>query len=135
MNLDMQSGVVQQYNVGVSHLRWPSLQFYLGSRYLRRIDNGLGEKGTNAVTFAVTYALDPRYSVVFSQQYDFDYGKTVRNDMTLIRRYHRIYWGLTYSADESLDRQSIGFSIWPQGVRGLAFGERKYAGLGGSAGY
>lgn len=135
MNFDMQSGVVQQYNVGVSHLRWPSLQFYLGSRYLRRIDNGLGEKGSNAVTFAVTYALDPRYSVVFSQQFDFDYGKTVRNEMTLIRRYHRIYWGLTYSVDASLDRQSIGFSIWPQGVRGVAFGKRKYAGLGGSAGY
>lgn len=135
MNLDMQSGVVQQYNVGVSHLRWPSLQFYLGSRYLRRIENGLGEKGSNAVTFAVTYALDPRYTVVFSQQFDFDYGKTVRNDMTLIRRYHRIYWGLTYSVDASLDRQSIGFSIWPQGVRGLAFGERRYAGLGSAAGY
>ncbi|MEA3226564.1 MAG: hypothetical protein U9Q07_11490, partial [Planctomycetota bacterium] len=66
MNFDMQSGVVQQYNVGLSHLRWPNLQFYLGSRYLRRIDNGLGEKGTNAVTFAVTYAIDPRYTVVFS---------------------------------------------------------------------
>ncbi|MHC4171163.1 MAG: hypothetical protein ACYSWQ_29850 [Planctomycetota bacterium] len=135
MNFDMQSGVVQQYNAGVSHLRWPNLQFYLGSRYLRRIDNNFGEKGSNAVTFAVTYALDPRYTVVFSQQFDFDYGKTVRNDMTLIRRYHRVYWGLTYSVDASLDRHSIGFSLWPQGVRGMAFGERKYAGLGGSAGY
>ncbi|MHC4118716.1 MAG: LPS-assembly protein LptD [Planctomycetota bacterium] len=132
---DMQSGVVQQYNVGVSHLRWPNLQFFLGSRYLRRIDNGLGEKGSNPVTFAVTYALDPRYSVVFSQQYDFDYGKSVRNEMTLIRRYHRVYWGISYSVDESLDRHSIAFSLWPQGVRGLAFGERKYIGLGGSAGY
>lgn len=135
MNLDMQSGVVQQYNVGVSHLRWPSLQFYLGSRYLRRIDNNFGENGSNAVTFAVTYALDPRYTAVFSQQYDFDYGKTVRNEITLIRRYHRVYWGLTYSVDASLDRHSIGFSLWPQGVRGLALGERRYAGLGGSAGY
>ncbi len=135
MNFDMQSGVVQQYNVGVSHLRWPSLQFYLGSRYLRRIDNNFGEKGSNAVTFAVTYALDPRYTAVFSQQFDFDYGKTVRSDITLIRRYHRVYWGLTYSADASLDNQSIGFSLWPQGVSGLAFGERKYATLGGSAGY
>ncbi|UCE48575.1 MAG: hypothetical protein JSW47_00195 [Phycisphaerales bacterium] len=135
MNFDIQSGVVQQYNVGVSHLRWPNLQFYLGSRYLRRIDNSFGENGTNAVTFAVTYALDPRYTMVFSQQYDFDYGKTVRNDVTLIRRYHRIYWGLTYSADKSLDEQSIGFSLWPQGVKGLAFGERRYAGLGASAGY
>jgi len=135
MNFDMQSGVVQQYNVGVSHLRWPNLQFYLGSRYLRRIDNNFGEKGSNPVTFAVTYALDPQYTVVFSQQFDFDYGKTVRNDMTLIRRYHRVYWGLTYSVDASLDRHSIGFSLWPQGVQGLGFGERKYAGIGGSAGY
>jgi len=135
MNFDMQSGVVQQCGAGISHLRWPSLQFYLGSRYLRRIENGLGEKGSNAVTFAVTYALDPRYTVVFSQQFDFDYGKTVRNDITLVRKYHRIYWGLTYSADASLDNQSIGFSMWPQGVPGLGYGKRRYASLGSSAGY
>jgi hypothetical protein len=135
MNFDMQSGVVQQYNVGFSRLRWPNLQFYIGSRYLRRFDNGYGEKGSNAVTFAVTYMLDPRYTVVFSQQRDFDYGATVRSDITLIRRYHRLYWGLTYSADESLDRHSVTLSLWPQGVSGLAIGERKYIGLGGSAGY
>jgi len=135
MNFDMQSGVVQQFNVGFSHLRWPNLEFYVGSRYLRRLDNGFGEKGSNAFTFAATYILDPRYTVVFSQQLDFDYGQTVRSDITLIRRYHRLYWGLTFSADESLDRQSIVFSVWPQGVPELAFGERKYMGLGGSAGY
>jgi hypothetical protein len=135
MNFDIQSGVVGQYNVGVSHLRWPNLQFYLGSRYLRRLDNNLGEKGSNAVTFAVTYALDPRYTVVFSQQFDFDYGNTVRNDLTLIRRYHRVFWGLTYTVDASRDQHSIGFSLWPEGVKELGFGERKYAGLGSSAGY
>ena len=135
MNYDMQSGVVQQFNVGFSHLRWPNLQYYIGSRYLRRLDNGYGEYGSNAFTFAVTYVLDPRYTVVYSQQLDFDYGATVRSDITLIRQYHRLYWGLTFSADESLDRQSIVFSLWPQGVPGLAIGERKYVGLGGSAGY
>ena len=135
MNYDLQSGVVQQYNVGFSHLRWPNLQYYIGSRYLRRLDNGNGEKGSNAFTFAATYVLDPRYSVVFSQQLDFDYGAAVRRDITLIRRYHRLYWGLTYSADESLDKRSIALSLWPQGVSGLAFGESKYIGLGGAAGY
>jgi hypothetical protein len=135
MNYDMQSGVVQQFNVGFSHLRWPNLQYYIGSRYLKRLDNGYGEYGSNAFTFAITYVLDPRYTVVYSQQLDFDYGKTVRSDLTLIRQYHRLYWGLTFSADESLDRQSITFSLWPQGVPGLAFGERRYIGLGGSAGY
>ncbi|MHC4322809.1 MAG: LPS assembly protein LptD [Planctomycetota bacterium] len=135
MNYDMQSGVVQQFNVGFSHLRWPNLQYYIGSRYLRRLDNGNGEYGTNAFTFAITYVLDPRYTVVYSQQHDFDYGVLVRSDLTLIRKYHRLYWGLTFSADESLDRQSIVFSLWPQGVPGLAIGERRYIGLGGSAGY
>jgi hypothetical protein len=135
MNFDMQSGVVQQFNVGFSHLRWPNLQYYIGSRYLRRLDNGYGEYGSNAFTFAITYVLDPRYTVVYSQQLDFDYGEVVRSDITLIRQYHRLYWGLTFSADESLDRQSIVFSLWPQGVPGLAMGDRKYIGLGGSAGY
>jgi len=131
MNFDMQSGVVQQLNVGFSHLRWPDLSYYIGSRYLRRIDNGYGEKGSNAFTFAATYVLDPRYTLVYSGQLDFDYGKTIRSSLTLIRRYHRIYCGFTYSADASLDRQAIVFSIWPQGVPGLAVGPRRYMGLSG----
>jgi hypothetical protein len=135
MNYDMQSGVVQQFNVGFSHMRWPNLQYYIGSRYLRRLDNGHGEYGSNAFTFAITYVLDPRYTMVYSQQIDFDYGAAVRSDLTLIRQYHRLYWGLTFSADESLDRQSIVFSLWPQGVPGVAIGERRYADLGGSSGY
>jgi hypothetical protein len=135
MNYDMQSGVVQQFNVGFSHMRWPNLQYYIGSRYLRRLENGHGEYGSNAFAFAVTYVLDPRYTLVYSQQVDFDFGATVRTDLTLIRQYHRLYWGLTYSADESLDRQSIIFSLWPQGVPGVAIGDKRYIGLGGSAGY
>jgi lipopolysaccharide assembly outer membrane protein LptD (OstA) len=135
MNYDMQGGVVQQYNVGFSHLRWPNLSYYIGSRYLRRIENNYGEKGSNAVTFALTYILDPRYTLVYSGQVDFDYGATVRSDITLIRRYHRLYWSVTFSADESLDRQAVVFSLWPQGVPDLAIGPSRYMGLGGSAGF
>jgi hypothetical protein len=135
MDFDIQSGVVQQFNVGVSHLRWPNLSYYIGSRYLRRFNNGLGEEGSNAFTFAATYVIDPRYTVVFSQQFDFDYGANVRSDITLIRRYHRIYWGITYSADESLDSHAIVFSLWPEGVPEMGIGSRRYMGLGGLANY
>jgi hypothetical protein len=134
MNFDMQSGVVQQFNIGFSRLRWPNLSYYIGSRYLRRL-NVLGEEGSNVFTFAATYILDPRYTVVFSQQFDFDYDKNIRSDITLLRRYHRVYWGLTYSADESLDKNAIVFSIWPQGVREMAIGSRRYMSMGGSADY
>ncbi|MHC4644678.1 MAG: hypothetical protein ACYTBJ_04195 [Planctomycetota bacterium] len=135
MNFDIQSGVVQQFNVGFSRLLWPDLSYYLGSRYLRRVENGLGEEGSNVFTFAATYVLDPRYTVIFSQQYDFDYGAGIRSDITLIRRYHRVYWGITYSSDESLKQQAIGFSIWPQGVPELAIGPRRYMRLGDSSNY
>jgi hypothetical protein len=135
INYDMQSGVVQQFNVGFSRVRWPNLSYYIGSRYLRRFNNGLGERGSNALTFAATYILDPRYTVVVSQQYDLDYGLNIRSDITLVRRYHRLCFGLTYRADESLDHQAVILSLWPQGVPELALGPTRYMELGGAASY
>lgn len=134
-HVDMQSGVVNQANVGFSKLCWPNLSYYVGSRYLRNVNNGLGEKGSNALTFAATYILDPRYTVVFAQQYDFDYGANVQNDITLIRKYHRVNVALTVSADESLDEERVVLSLWPEGVPELAFGLRRYMGLGASEAY
>jgi len=135
MNYDIQSGVVQQFNVGFSRLRWPNLSYYIGSRYLRRIDNGLGEEGSNAFTFAARYVLDRRYTVVFSQQYDFDYGANIRSELTLIRRYHRLNYGITFRVDESMDRKAILFTIWPEGLQELGIGQRRYVGQGGPIRY
>jgi hypothetical protein len=134
MNFDMQSSVVQQFDIGISHMRWPNLQFYIGSRYLKRVEV-LDEKGSNAFTFAATYVLDRRYTLAFAQQFDFDYGANIRSDITLLRHYHRMSWAITYSADESLDRRAIVFSIWPQGVSELGLGSRRYTGLTSPAGY
>jgi hypothetical protein len=134
INFDIQSRVVQQFNIGFSHLCWPNLSYYIGSRYLRRV-RVLDEEGSNAFTFAVTYVLDPRYTIIFAQECDLDYGVNVRSDITLLRRYHRMYYGLTFSADESLDRQAIVFSIWPQGIPEMGIGGRRYTGMTGPAGY
>jgi hypothetical protein len=134
LNFDIQSSVVQQFNIGFSHLCWPNLSYYIGSRYLRRV-RVLDEVGSNAFIFAATYVLDPRYTIVFAQEFDFDYGVSVRSDITLLRRYHRMYYGLTFSADESLDRQAVVFSIWPQGVPEMGIGQRRYTGLTGPADY
>ncbi len=134
MNFDMQSGVVQQLNVGFARLCWPNLSYYLGSRYLRRIVAG-DERGSNAVTFAATYVIDPRYTLVFSEQYDFDYGAGIRSDITLIRKYHRTNFALTVSSDDSLDEHSITVGFWPEGVPELSLGLRKYADLGTSEVY
>ena len=131
---DARSGTVEQLDIGFSRTRWPDLSYYIGSRYLRNV-KVLDEHGSNAFVFAASYILDPRYTIVFSQQYDFDYGANVESNITLIRHYNRVFWSLSFSADASLDRQSIVFSIWPEGVPELAAGSRRYTGLSGPGGY
>jgi hypothetical protein len=130
--IDMPTGLVDQADVGFSRLVWPNLSYFIGSRYLRNVNNGLGQKGSNAVTCAITYMLDPRYTAVFSQQYDFDYGANIRSDLTLIRKYDQLNFAVTISADESLDEKRIVLSLWPEGVPELAVGLRRYMGLGAS---
>ena len=129
-NYDTDSQEIQQFDIGYSHLVWPNLSYYLGSRYIKRTEI-LNEKGTNVFTAAITYAIDPRYTITFAQQYDFDYGASLRNELTILRKYHRIYYGLSFSVDETLDRQSVMLSIWPEGVPELAAGSRKYVGVNG----
>jgi hypothetical protein len=130
--LDMQSGTVEQADLGFSRLCWPNLSYFIGTRYLRDVDNGLGQHGSNAVTFALTYVLDPRYTLAFAQQYDFDYNANIRSDLTLIRKYHRVNFAVTLSVDDSLDEERIVFSLWPEGVPELTIGLRRYVGLGAS---
>lgn len=131
---DTREGTIEQLNFGFSRFRWPDLSYYIGSRYLRDV-TVLNEHGSNALVFAASYVLDSRYTVVFSHQFDFDYGANVESDITLIRRYHRVFWSLTFGADSSLDRRAVVFSIWPQGVPELAVGSRRYIGMVGPGGY
>lgn len=129
---DMQNGVVEQLDVGFSRLLWPNLTYYVGSRYLREVENGLGERGSTALTFAATYVLDPRYTLVLAEQYDFDYGSNIRTDLTFIRKYHRVNLAVTFSVDESVDDEQIVFSLWPEGIPELSIGLRRYMELGSS---
>ena len=136
MNYDIQSGVVQQLNIGVSRYVHPDISYYIGNRYLRPViidisSDDIYEEGSNSVVAAATYALNPKYTATFAQEYNFDFGKNVKSELTLLRRYHRMYYGFTFATDESLKRKSIVFSIWPQGVRELALGRRRYIGLVG----
>ena len=142
MNYDMNSGHVQQFDMGVSRYVYPDISYYLGTRYLRPLvvnvdENGDGindvhEVGSHSFVGAITYRLTPRYVATFSQEYNFDYGRAVRSDLTIVRQYHRMFYGFSLSFDESLKRNAVMFSIWPQGVKDLAVGSRKYTGLTGA---
>jgi hypothetical protein len=125
---DMAAGVVRQTQWGVSHMRWDDLNLYFGSSYLRDIRNSQGQVGTHVLTFSALYKLDPRYAMVLSHQYDTDFGASILSEMTLLRKYHRLNYGLTFRADESLDTTSVVFSLWPEGIQEVGLG--RYAGLG-----
>jgi hypothetical protein len=125
---DVHEGTFEQFDFGFSRTRLPDLTYYLGTRYLRNTQV-LDKHGSNAFVFAASYVLDERYSVVFSQQYDFAYRANVDSELAVIRRYHRLFWSLSLGTDASLGRQSIVFSIWPQGVPELSLGSRRYTAL------
>ena len=127
---DTRDQAVTQLDVGISHVRWPDLSYYIGSRYSRDFDNGLGQKGTHAVTVATTYKIDPRYTAVLSEQYDIEHGAGIRSALSLIRQYHRVSYGITLGVDESLHEVSIVFGLWPQGMPELGAGLNQYRDLG-----
>jgi len=142
MNIDMNSGHVQQFDIGLSRYVYPDISYYVGTRYLRplmlNIDENddsiidVHEEGSQSFVGAITYRLSPRYTATFSQEYNFDYGRAVRSDLTVVRQYHRMFYAVSFSFDQSLKRNAVLFSIWPQGVEQLAVGSRKYAGLTGA---
>jgi hypothetical protein len=137
LNYDLEDSRIQQYNIGITKFIYPDISYYIASRYLKPVivsvpADDIFERGSHSLVTAITYALNPRYTLVFSQEYNTDYGKNVSSDISLMRRYHRMYCAVTLSVDESRDQNSVTFSIWPQGVKELAFGSRDYAGLVGA---
>jgi len=142
-NYDVQSGHLQQLNLGMNRYVFPDVSYYVGSRYLRPIqvnvdedDDGIleiHEQGSHSVIGAVTWQLSERYTATFSQEYNFDFGKNIRSDLTIVRQYHRMFYAVSFSIDESLKRNSVMFSIWPQGVNEMGVGARRYTGLTGAA--
>jgi len=134
LNYDLDSGLIQQFDIGFARYIYPDISYYLGSRYLRPVvvsvpADEVYEKGSNSFIASISYRLNERYTATFAQQYNFDYGKNVKSELTILRRYHRMYYGLTFGLDESRDQTMVMFSIWPQGVKELAFGSRKYTSL------
>ena len=48
--------------------------------------------------------MTPRYAMTFAQEYNFDFGHNVRSELTVIRQYHRLFYAVSLSVDESLKR-------------------------------
>ena len=122
---DIQSGKLQQTDIGITKYVFPDMSFYLGHRYLRNVqyttDHG-PENGSSALIAAMSYALNQRYTMTFMTEHNLEYGGMVRGELSLIRRYHRLYYGLTVALDQSLETSSLMLNVWPQGVTEMFMG-------------
>ncbi len=127
LNYDVKDNAIEQFNIGLSRLIWPNISYYIGTRYMRSIEVN-GEKGSDALTFAATYKINPRYTLAFAEQYDFKRDGRTLTQVSLIRRYHRLCYGITYSVDETLDRRTIMFTIWPEGIGEMGSGKMRSLG-------
>ncbi len=141
-NYDIHSGNIQQLDIGGSRYVYPDISYYLGSRYLRPVrleldENGDGtndifEQGSHSVIGAITWQLSPRYTATLAQEYNFDFGRSIRTEVSIARQYHRVFYAMSFSIDETLDRTAVMFSVWPQGVNEMGIGSRRYMGLTGA---
>ncbi len=50
----MQTDTVEQADIGFTHVCWPDLSYYVGTRYLRRYFVGTEERTSNALTVVIT---------------------------------------------------------------------------------
>jgi hypothetical protein len=128
----MQTDTVEQADIGFTHVCWPDLSYYVGTRYLRRYFVGTEERTSNALTVVITYILDPRYTLMLSNQFDYGLGANIATDVTLIRKYHRLNLALTFGVDETTGDARVMVSLWPEGIFELAPDLRRYMGIGAS---
>lgn len=128
MNYDAESGGVGRADAGLAIARDPRLRYYLGWRYIRDLSSSIG-------TFGVNYKLNPKYSMSFFEQYDFDFdgGQNQASSVSIIRKFPRWYGAFTFAVDKRTGDTSLFVSFWPEGIPEFMLGGDRLGFFGGSS--
>lgn len=103
--------------VGILVRRDPVQSWYVGNRYIADLKS-------NIVSVSGNYLISPKYSVGFSQSFDFGLGKDVSSSISVARTFDRFVMSFNFSHDQISNQTGFSFSVAPMG-----FGQ----GLGSSA--
>lgn len=111
---DLDEGHCDLWNVGFAIDRSPRLSYYVGLRYIDKLDS-------NTITFGAKYKINKKYTVSFFEQYDFrtNDGQNLGTRMTVVRRFPRWNVGLTLMFDQRYhgeDEFGAMLSIWHAGI-------------------
>jgi len=126
-NIDVDDGVLDQFNLSYAVERTPRFSYFLGYRRIHDTDSNLFGVGYN-------YAINPKYRLAVRTYYDIERNRTESFDITVVRKFPRWYGAVTFAVDDIEDDFGLGFSVWPEGAPQAAIGSRRYTSLSESTG-
>jgi len=110
-NLDLDTGRLRRWNLGLAVTRDPRLRYYLGFRRILDLDSAIATAG-------FTYRINPKYSLSFLEQIDVDYDghRSLASSITLVRKFPRWHVGATFVMDHRTDDVGLYITVWPEGI-------------------
>ena len=126
-NFDWETGKFRRINGAIAVHRDPRVRYFLGGRWLRDQNSGVGTAGIN-------YKINRKYSVSAFQQYDFEYrdGRNLATNISIIRKLPRWFAAVTFSFNEATDDVALTVTLWPEGIPETRLGVRTSSLLGRS---
>jgi lipopolysaccharide transport LptD-like protein len=100
-------GKLATASVGLAVKDYDRLAYYLGLRYIEPLDSDLA-------TFAVQYQLTAKYTMEFSQSYDFGQNKDTNSEITLRRRFDVLTAEISVYHDSTTGDSGVRFNLYPQ---------------------
>ncbi len=94
--------------VGVLVRRDVVQSYYIGNRYIADLNS-------NITTVQGNYQISPKYTITFSQSFDFGLGKDVSESFSLVRNFDRFVMVLSASHDQIGNQTGFSFNIYPMG--------------------
>jgi len=126
-NYDLNDGRMDVQDLSLAVQRDPRLAYFLGWRYIRRIDS-------NLIGFGANYKAAEVHTFALREYFDIDRGETLEFSVTYIRKLPRWYVAATFELDEAEDDIGVSLAAWPEGLPEATLGTRKYTGLVRSVG-
>ncbi len=95
--------------VGVLVRRDDRISYYVGTRYIEELNS-------NIATVFLNYEISKKYSVEFSQNYDFGLGQNVSSNLAFVRHFDRFFAIFRVYHNSTNDESGFGINIFPTGL-------------------
>jgi lipopolysaccharide assembly outer membrane protein LptD (OstA) len=106
-NLDEQS--LATASIGLVARRAERVNYLTSVRYIKELNSSIG-------TVAATYEMTPKYSIGFSESFDFSQGLGVYSSFSIQRKFDRFFAIFTVFNNSADASNGVGFAIYPEGL-------------------